>query len=126
VRGRRHVPTEVSRRQVEALAGFGLPQDDIARVIAIDPTTLRLRYRAELDAGSAKATARVAENLFRIATGSGREAVTAAIFWLKTRARWSEHAPGPRREEAPGKKALAEAASETAAVGTPWEELLIN
>ncbi|HEV7253715.1 MAG TPA: hypothetical protein VGN97_11575, partial [Mesorhizobium sp.] len=32
----------------------------------------------------------VAENLFRKATGEGREAVTAAIFWLKTRARWKE------------------------------------
>ena len=30
------------------------------------------------------------ENLFRKATGDGREAVIAAIFWLKTRARWKE------------------------------------
>ena len=37
-----------------------------------------------------KANARVAENLYRKATGEGREAVTAAIFWLKTRARWTE------------------------------------
>ncbi len=32
----------------------------------------------------------MAENLYRKATGDGREAVTAAIFWLKTRARWKE------------------------------------
>jgi hypothetical protein len=32
----------------------------------------------------------VAESLYRKATGEGREAVTAAIFWLKTRARWKE------------------------------------
>jgi hypothetical protein len=32
----------------------------------------------------------VAENLYRKATGDGREAVTAAIFWLKTRAHWKE------------------------------------
>lgn len=32
----------------------------------------------------------MAENLFRKATGDGRESVTAAIFWLKTRARWKE------------------------------------
>jgi hypothetical protein len=30
------------------------------------------------------------ENLFRRATGEGRESETAAIFWLKTRARWRE------------------------------------
>jgi len=32
----------------------------------------------------------VAENLYRKATGEGREAVTAAIFWLKTHAGWKE------------------------------------
>ena len=32
----------------------------------------------------------MAENLFRKATGEGREAVVAAIFWLKTRAGWKE------------------------------------
>ena len=29
-------------------------------------------------------------NLYRKATGDGREAVIAAIFWLKTRAGWKE------------------------------------
>ena len=32
----------------------------------------------------------VAGNLFRIATSEGAGAVTAAIFWLKTRAGWRE------------------------------------
>ncbi len=47
-------------------------------------------YRDELDDGHVKANAKVAENLYRKATGEGREAVTAAIFWLKTRAGWKE------------------------------------
>jgi hypothetical protein len=37
-----------------------------------------------------KANACVAESLYRKAVGEGREAVTAAIFWLKTRAGWKE------------------------------------
>jgi hypothetical protein len=37
-----------------------------------------------------KANAKVAENLYHMALGQGREAVTAAIFWLKARARWKE------------------------------------
>ena len=41
---------------------------------------------------------------FRKATGEGRESVIAAIFWLKTRARWKEtHAQehvGSRKDEA--------------------------
>jgi hypothetical protein len=51
---------------------------------------LRKHYRDELDAGAVKATAKVAEFLFRRATTEGPQAVTAAIFWLKTRAGWTE------------------------------------
>ena len=85
-----HQPDPLTRRQVEALAGYGVPETDIAGVVGIDPKTLRKHYRGELDHGHVKANAKVAENLFRKATGEGREAVTAAIFWLKTRAGWRE------------------------------------
>ena len=72
------------------MAGYGVPEADIARVLEIDPKTLRKHYRSELDKGHIKSTAKVAENLYRKATGEGREAVVAAIFWLKTRAGWRE------------------------------------
>jgi hypothetical protein len=85
-----HQADSVSRRQVEAMAGYGIPEADIACVLEVDPKTLRKHYRKELDKGHIKATAKVAENLYRRATGEGREAVTAAIFWLKTRAGWKE------------------------------------
>lgn len=86
----RHEPDAYHRRQVETLAGYGIPETEIAGLIGIDPKTLRRHYRQELDQGHTKANAKVAENLFRKATGEGREAVTAAIFWLKARARWKE------------------------------------
>ena len=85
-----HAPDPAQRRQVEALAGYGIPEPEIAGLIGIDAKTLRKHYRAELDHGHTKANARVAENLFRKATGEGKEAVTAAIFWLKARAGWRE------------------------------------
>jgi hypothetical protein len=85
-----HKPDPASRRQVEALAGYGVPEADIAGVVGIDPKSLRKHYRSELDHGHVKANAKVAENLYRKATGDGREAVIAAIFWLKTRAGWKE------------------------------------
>jgi hypothetical protein len=89
--GRRsHNPDPVLRRQVEALSGYGVPEAEIAAMVEIDPKTLRKHYRHELDHGHAKANAKVAENLYRKATGDGRESVTAAIFWLKVRARWKE------------------------------------
>lgn len=76
--------------KVEALSGFGIPPADIAIVLGMDVDELTRDYKAELQGGSIKANARVAESLFRKATGEGREAVTASIFWLKTRARWKE------------------------------------
>ena len=76
--------------QVEAMAGYGLPARDIAIVLGIDAWVLERDYRQELLAGAIKANAKVAESLFRRATGEGREGVTAAIFWLKTRAGWRE------------------------------------
>ena len=89
--GRRsHTPDERGRRQVEALAAYGVPEVDIARVVGIDPKTLRKYYRDELDLGATKATAKVAEFLFRKATTEGHQCVTAAIFWMKTRGGWRE------------------------------------
>jgi hypothetical protein len=87
---RAHKPDPFQRRQVEAMAGYGVPETDIARVLAIDPKTLRKHYREELDTGQVKATAKVAESLFHKATGDGAQSVTAAIFWLKTRGGWRE------------------------------------
>ena len=89
--GRRaHIPDLANRRQVEALAGYGVPEAEIAGVLGIDPKTLRRHYRAELDNGHTKANATVAGFLYRKATTDGPQCVTAAIFWLKTRAHWKE------------------------------------
>jgi hypothetical protein len=85
-----HQPDEMQRRQVEALAGYGVPEAEISGMIGIDPKTLRKHYRHELDFGHTKANAKVAENLYRKATGEGRESVIAAIFWLKARGGWKE------------------------------------
>jgi hypothetical protein len=76
--------------KVEALAGYGLAAADIACVLGINEGALRATYAHELESSHLKANARVAESLYRKALGDGREAVTAAIFWLKTRARWKE------------------------------------
>lgn len=85
-----HEPTDQSRRQVEAMAGYGVPAEDIGRVLGIDAKTLRKHYREELDTGRVKANSKVAEALYRKATGDGAQSVAAAIFWLKTRAQWKE------------------------------------
>ena len=85
-----HKPTDGTSKQVEAMCGYGVPEADIARVLGIDPKTLRKYYRDELDTGHIKANSRVAESLFRKATGDGTAAVTAAIWWSKARMGWKE------------------------------------
>ena len=83
-------PMQSFAARVEALAGFGISAPDIAIVLGIEPDEVLSIYRTELESGAIKTNARVAESLFRKAIGEGRESVTAAIFWLKTRARWKE------------------------------------
>src|SRR5215207_11754450 len=86
-------PDPSRSRQVEAMAGYGVSAEDIATVLGLDINTLKRDYRSELKGAAIKANARVAESLFRKATAAdGREGVTAAIFWLKTRAGWKETA----------------------------------
>jgi hypothetical protein len=81
-------PNDEQRRLVRAMAGFGVPQDDIATHLDIDPKTLRKHFRQELDRGTTEANVKVAQSLFQMAT-QGKN-VAAAIFWMKARAGWRE------------------------------------
>jgi hypothetical protein len=122
-----HEPTDKLRAEVETLAAFGIPQEDIARVLGIDPKTLRVHYADQLELGSIKATAKVAQNLFTMACKPNREGLQAAIFWLRVRAGWSEYSPRPPSASAPkplGKKAAAHADALTAGKGTEWGHLV--
>jgi hypothetical protein len=78
---------EAVRERVRHLAGVGVRQDDIARIIGCAPKTLRKRLRDELDRGVAEANATIAGYLFAAAKAGN---IAAIIFWLKTRARWRE------------------------------------
>lgn len=115
-----HKPSEKDRKTVESMSAYGIPQDEIALVIGVDPKTLRRHYRVELDTAEARANAKVAESLFRKAIGDGTGSVSAAIFWLKCRAGWKDAVP--EGEELPGKKAQARRAAENASKG--WGGLL--
>jgi hypothetical protein len=106
-----HEPTEKDRLAVETMAGHGIAQMDIARVIGVSISTLSKWYRDELETGAVKANSRVAQSLFDKATGNGNGSVAAAIFWLKCRARWSE---ATSAEAYVGKKAQLEQAAKNA------------
>lgn len=83
------VPADHERQQVEALSGYGLPQDQIAVLIrgGIALETLREHFAKELVSGKAKANGSIGKTLFQKAM-SGDTA--AMIWWTKAQMRWSE------------------------------------
>ena len=82
-----HVPTDATRQTVQLHTMVGTSQEDISRVLDIDPKTLRKHYRDELDLAKAKANATIGGALFNKAkTGD----TAAMIFWMKTQAGWRE------------------------------------
>ena len=90
----RFEPTPEQRESVETLAGYGIPHEDIARLVvsprtkaAIDAKTLRLAFRDELDVGQVKANSAVVGSLYKQAVGGN---VTAQIWWTKARMGWKE------------------------------------
>jgi hypothetical protein len=84
---RRFAVDEAMREKVRYLAGLGVAQDDIAKIVGCAPKTLRKRLRNELDRGVAEANATVSGHLLAAAKAGN---VIAQIFWLKTRAHWRE------------------------------------
>lgn len=94
------VPTELMRGKVKYLAGVGVRQDDIAKIIGCSPKTLRRRFRDELDRGLAEATATVAGYLFNKAKEGN---IAAIIFWLKVNG-WRENPLSSESESEPEPK----------------------
>lgn len=80
-------PTDELRAKVHHLSGVGVPQDDIAKIVGCTAKTLRKHFRSALDKGAAEVNALVAGYLFQQVKNGN---VTAMIFWLKTRAHWSD------------------------------------
>src|SRR5947209_18391810 len=82
-------PTDEQRQRVKALAGYGLPHEQIATIAGVGcVVTLRKYFHEEPSRGPLEAQANVSRTLFRLAT-SGRNPA-ATMFWLKVRERWSE------------------------------------
>ena len=81
-----HIPTDSTRAEVSALISFGITQEDIAKYVGVDQSTLAKYYRREIDTAVIRANAQVANKLFRKAVE--QDDLSAQIFWLKTRGRW--------------------------------------
>ena len=83
----RHIPTPESRERVVMLKMVGSTDETIGRVMGLSVQCLTKWYRTELETGRASMLADIASTLIKKALDGD---VTAAIFILKTRAKWSE------------------------------------
>ena len=83
-----HKPTEEGRRQVEAMSGYGVRQEVIAKVLLIGIKTLHKYYRSELDSGDGKAQEAIGQALFDKAVND--KCTASLIFLAKTRLKLRE------------------------------------
>jgi hypothetical protein len=82
-----HLTTATTQNQVYELSKVGTRYEDIAFMLGISHDTLSKYYKPELEKGRIEANAVIAGTLYEKA----RQGDTASMmFWLKTRAQWSE------------------------------------
>ncbi|NBW08361.1 MAG: hypothetical protein EBR82_10070 [Caulobacteraceae bacterium] len=79
--------TEEHLKLVESHSAMGTRYEDIAILLGISSDTLTKYYKVELEEGRIKANAVIANSLYNKAKLGD---TTAQIFWLKTRAGFSE------------------------------------
>ena len=80
-------PSDADREVAKRLSALGTTYEDIAKKLKISSDTLVKYYSQELEDGRIDANASIAGTLFSQAKKGN---TAAAIFWLKTRARWKE------------------------------------
>ena len=99
----KHKPTDLSRKLVAALVGYGLKHEVVAKHpdIACGITTLHKYYRLELDAGNAKAMGLIGGALFDEDVTKRNPA--CLIFRAKT-GRGVQAVPGVGNHGADGKR----------------------
>ena len=83
------VATDAERKQVEALAGVGLPHDQIGALLrdGVCVDVVRDNFAHELKACKAKASAKIGQTLFNRAIGGE---TAALIWWTKSQMGWKE------------------------------------
>lgn len=84
----RYQRSEKAAKEVMLLASFGITQEEIAEYLDIGVETLRKLYSRELKIANTNATKNVATRLYHKAVV--QDDLKAQIFWLRTRAKWSE------------------------------------
>lgn len=82
--------TDREKRLVVELLSHGETPGSVAKMCGVSENTIRKYCPEEIRFGYAETYAKIAKNLAQRAMSDSKEAIPAAIFWLKTRARWRE------------------------------------
>jgi hypothetical protein len=96
--GHRFQPTKEQRNLVTMAAAVGLRHEDIAELLRVSRSTVETHFSEELSLGTLRASLRVGNNLFKIATADPPlpGTVTAAIWWTKARMGWRSTTPAEK------------------------------
>ena len=82
-----HKRTETMAENVMQLAVVGLTQDQMGKILKIDPKTLRKHYADEIDNTKNRLNGQIAMGLARRALDGD---TISSIFWLKAQAGWRD------------------------------------
>ena len=80
-------PTDKQRQNVETMAGYGVPVEQIAALMGIGDDTLRKYFAHEILVGKAKVNTKVGMSLAQQAMAGN---TAAAIWWSKSQMGWTE------------------------------------
>lgn len=85
-------PNPEQLRQIELMAGMGIPNKRIALVVGVSPKALQDACGQVIERSSVLMDMRVGANIYKMATGNPDHKNTAlmAQFWAKTRMKWQE------------------------------------
>jgi len=82
-----HKRTETMAENVRQLALVGLNQDQMGKILKLDPKTLRKYYGDEIDNTRERLNGQIAMSLAQRALGGD---TVSSIFWLKAQAGWRD------------------------------------
>lgn len=96
--------------QVREMAGYGLDEDVIARIINLTPAAVRERFSEELADGKALAIKTAMKTAFTMGTRDKKPVVSALLYWLRSIAGYNDNRIRnmdptlPPKQIPPGKK----------------------
>jgi DNA-binding CsgD family transcriptional regulator len=85
-----YVPTDKDRGTVRLMVSGGITYDRIAALLGISESTLERHFKSDIAMGKAEIDALSIRTVVSVMREGGRDGLTAAMWWQKSRMGWSE------------------------------------